>query len=322
MSCRWLSLSCAALFAAVLLMGVGLQSVSGDEPAAVPDDPFADNPFGGGDLLPQTPAKPGSGNKPVEKVVPPRKVRHLVGSAATKAIEAALKNPTQIEFFETPLQDVIDFLSHEHKIEIQIDVRALDDVGMGTDQPISKHLERVLLRDALELMLEELDLSWVIRNNVLLITTKEEAGTLLETKIYDVGDLVTCVDQKGQLWEDYETLSDVITSTVDPVSWEDVGGPGSVAGATFASAKVLVISQTREGHEEVADLLKQIRAVSKKNGQGEPPRRDRAQLHGPFNAHSCPFGGGAAGPKAKDPEGKTKDSPGPGAGFGSGEGFF
>jgi len=34
-----------------------------------------------------------------------------------------------LEFIETPLQDVIDFLKETHKIEIQIDRRALDDVG-------------------------------------------------------------------------------------------------------------------------------------------------------------------------------------------------
>jgi hypothetical protein len=53
-----------------------------------------------------------------------------------------------------------------------------------------------------------------------------------------------------------------------------VGGTGDIAGHTFASAKVLVILQTAEAHEQIAALLKQIRAVVKRNGgAAEPPRR-------------------------------------------------
>jgi hypothetical protein len=39
-------------------------------------------------------------------------------------------------------------------------------------------------------MLGELDLTYVIRNEVLMITTKTEAENMLSTKVYPVADLV------------------------------------------------------------------------------------------------------------------------------------
>ena len=109
---------------------------------------------------------------------------------AEKKINDALKSPTQLEFIETPLQDVIDFLKDFHQIEIQIDQRALDDVGIGTDTPITRNLKGITLRSALRLLLRDLDLTYVIQDEVLLITTPEEAETRLSTKVYPVADLV------------------------------------------------------------------------------------------------------------------------------------
>jgi hypothetical protein len=108
----------------------------------------------------------------------------------------------------------------------------------------------------------------------LLITTPEEADNLLSTKVYDVSDLVVCRDKHDELWDDYDTLIDIIESAARPPSWDDVGGAGAINGASLGKAKVLVVSQTYEAHAEIADLLAQIREVAKKNPDGSLPRRD------------------------------------------------
>ena len=96
---------------------------------------------------------------------------------AEKKITAALKSPTQVDFIETPLQDVIDFLKDYHGIEIQIDTKALNDVGIDPTTPITKNLKGISLRSALKLILREFELTYVIQDEVLLITTPEEAET-------------------------------------------------------------------------------------------------------------------------------------------------
>jgi hypothetical protein len=181
--------------------------------------------------------------------------------AAEQKIEEALGNPTEIDFIETPLDEVFDFLKSEHGIEIQIDRSALDEVGINSDTPITNSIKGISLRSALRLMLRQLDLTYMIEDEVLLITTPEEAETRLTTKIYPVGDLLSCSDESANFPGDGKTLIAVITSTVQSTTWDDVGGPGSIEGASFASVEMLIVSQTADVHEEIATLLANLRKV-------------------------------------------------------------
>ena len=56
---------------------------------------------------------------------------------------------------------------------------------------------------------------------------------------------------------DFEPLIDLITTTIKPQTWDEVGGPGSIS--QFSNNLSLVISQTQEVHEDIADLLEQLR---------------------------------------------------------------
>jgi hypothetical protein len=193
------------------------------------------------------------------------------------AIERALASPTQVEFVETPLQDVIDYLKDLHRIEIQIDTKALSDVGIDPSTPITKNLKGISLRSALRLMLRELCLTYVIQDEVLLITTPEEADCHLTTKLYPVADLVVCRNSKGELWDDYDTLIDIITGTNQPTTWDDAGGAGWIGGASLGTAKVLIVSQSQVVHEQIIALLEQIRAVAAKTPNAGTPQRDKKQ---------------------------------------------
>ena len=120
--------------------------------------------------------------------------------SAEKRIDDALKSPTEVVFVEAPLQEVIDYLKDRHKIEIQIDNKALQDVGIGTDTPVTVDLKGISLRSALRLMLKELSLTYIIKDEVLQITTPEEADNQLSTKVYPVADLVLPIPQGGDGW--------------------------------------------------------------------------------------------------------------------------
>jgi len=116
---------------------------------------------------------------------------------AEQKIFAALEDDTRLEFIETPLSQVIDFLKDQHDINIEIDTKALDDIGIGSDSPITRNLRGISLRSALRLMLKDLGLTYVVRDEVLLITTPEEAESKLVTKVYPVGDLVLPIGMMG-----------------------------------------------------------------------------------------------------------------------------
>lgn len=58
---------------------------------------------------------------------------------------------------------------------------------------------------------------------------------------------------------DFEALQELITTTVSPDTWNEIGGAGSVS--QHESTLSLVIRQTQSVHQEIADLLEQLRRL-------------------------------------------------------------
>ncbi len=169
---------------------------------------------------------------------------------------------------------------------------ALDDVGLSTDTPITKSLSGLSLKSCLRLILRELNLTYVVRDEVLLITTPEEAEREQVTRLYPVSDLVLARDEAGQTWADFDSLIQTVTSTVEPESWDEVGGPGSVSGMSYPGADVLVIRQTDEVHEEIASLLARMRSLAApRDGTTDLPVRPRGPAHPGFGGMGGMGGG-------------------------------
>ena len=94
-------------------------------------------------------------------------------------ILAALDEKTDLDFTELPLTDVIDYLKQRHGIEIQLDHKALTDAGVGTDTPVTRQIKGITLRSALKLLLSEFDLTYVVQNGVLMVTSTTKARSTL-----------------------------------------------------------------------------------------------------------------------------------------------
>ena len=63
----------------------------------------------------------------------------------------------------------------------------------------------------------------------------------------------------GGSMADFQSLIDLIQNTVAPQSWNTVGGQGAIQ--PFPTNLSVVISQTQEVHDEIADLLQQLRRL-------------------------------------------------------------
>jgi hypothetical protein len=105
-------------------------------------------------------------------------------------IRRALDQPTTVEFLDLPLEDAITFLKEYHNINIYIDKATLTDEGVAIDQPVTLKLAGVTLRSVLKLLLEPVQLTYVIEDEVMKITTSAKAGEKLQTRVYPVADLV------------------------------------------------------------------------------------------------------------------------------------
>lgn len=218
----------------------------------------------------------------------------LDSDAGKEKVRAALKLPAEFDYKATPLKDVADELQRRYGIEVQLDHRAMEDAGIAVDTPITRSVHGITLKSALRLMLRELDLTHLIEDDALLITTTEEAENHLETKVYPVADLLLLpgdsAEDGGQV--DFDSLIDLTTTTVKPTTWDSVGGPGSIS--QFDNGLSLVVSQTEEVHEEIEDLFKRMRKVPPVAGPKTAPVTAPG-VRKPKAGAPMGFGGGMGG---------------------------
>lgn len=187
----------------------------------------------------------------------------MLGQEPNLAAQAALDKPFTAEFKDSTLKEFAEFLSEKMGIPVVIDFRALEDFGIDTSTPISGKYTKTPLRFALARILGELELTYVIRDEVLLITTPEACERQLGIGLYPVRDLVQIaeqlpIDPPGANC-DFDSLIRVITSTIGPDTWDEVGGPGSID--SLLPTPTLIISQTQDIQKEISELITKLRAA-------------------------------------------------------------
>ena len=156
-------------------------------------------------------------------------------------------------------------------------------------------ISAIPLKTGLELLLKSVaggfaDLGYIVEGGVITIATMDSLPSKLETLVYDITDLLgrpaTFYAQSGggsggaggggtaggegfgdedemdrdQLAEEAlarsEELIRLIQDSIEPDSWYDVGGEGAI---TVYGNKKLIVRQTRDVHNRIEKLLKEIR---------------------------------------------------------------
>jgi hypothetical protein len=100
--------------------------------------------------------------------------------------------PSALEYTDADLQDVVMSLQDKWKMPILLNKAALEEKGIGTDSPVNVVLSgpNLSCRKALLLMLKNLQLTYVIQDSVLIITTNDDAEKNLTARTYDLSDLI------------------------------------------------------------------------------------------------------------------------------------
>ncbi len=176
-------------------------------------------------------------------------------SEAEKHIIAALESgATTLDFVETPLNEIMSVLSEEHGMQIWFDLPALDAIAVSPDQAITAQLTDLPLKSALKLLLSQVEgLTYVVRDDVLVITTEDEALVAIETHVYDVTKVLAAASVP------IDELVKLIPESVAVTQWQISGtGEGTIASL---GRRFLVISQTQAIHEEISKFLRQLEAI-------------------------------------------------------------
>ncbi len=253
-------------------------------------------------------------------------------------IQRKLRTPVLPQYDEVPLSEVIETLAQLTGVNIHLDPRGLGQEGVRSDATVSLRLgQEISLESTLNLILEPLHLTYMIKDEVLKITSEQLRDGDVYQKVYNVADLVIPIPNfvpgpemglqgllndayaalplghgshggngpvvvlpgGGQAPEpfapaggnvmpqqfgttsrggsrvptssgpgglggaanaDFDSLIDLIVSTVEFDSWMENGtGEGEIQ--PFPTNLSLVVSQTQRVHEQIADLLEQLRRL-------------------------------------------------------------
>ena len=238
-----------------------------------------------------------------------------IKSEKERDIERKLSTPVTLNFSDAPLHQVVDDLRATQGMNIYVDQQALDAENISLEHPVSIKLDQVSLKSALNLILKSVHLTYVIKDEVLQITTESQAKGKLQRITYQVADLVIPVPNSagvippiattGQLGNppppyqptpvpgpyaytggaptgsptgapfatdangttitktDPQTreqqLIKLITNAIEPRSWSDLGGSGTIDYHPLTMG--LVINQTPDIQEQIQDLLNSLRRL-------------------------------------------------------------
>ena len=218
----------------LLLTPLFLGSINVDRPVwSQDDDPFA---------------APAQRSEPVERAKnepvssKPIQVTSVGQCESEVRILATMDDETSLRFIDTPLVEALESVSEIHGIPILVDRRALEEIGLAEDTPVSIGLKEISLRSALRLLLRDLDLTYMVKDEVLQITTLESAEQNLVTRMYRMpGDLIR---NTGEIVE-------ALQMSVVPNTWSVQGGPSMA----FTIDHVLIISTTSDVHHQVESFL-------------------------------------------------------------------
>ena len=184
---------------------------------------------------------------------PPIIVQSHATQAAEDRILAILRQPFAASFEKTSLGQALAGIARSTGLPIQVDSKALEEASISLNEPVSCDLSSVTLRSALDLILSRRNLTWIIRDECLLVTTPDKAGNDLVAKIYPVQDFARRAQWARSVCRQLRCARR-IDHRHDRT--DHLGRSGRARHDHFSCASgSLVISQTREVHEQIEMIL-------------------------------------------------------------------
>lgn len=187
---------------------------------------------------------------PVQQPAVPETPQEPTNFDLNDATWRKLQTRISAPFAEIPLSDVLSYIADKTGTRTYVDARALEDIAVELENAtVTMELEEVPAEMVLELALSQFDLGYYLRSGVIIVTSMDVAERHTEVRIYPVADLV------GRDYGRLEHLREVIENTIQPDSWDQQGGLGTIE--SFDA--LLIVRQTSNLHRKIEVLLRQIR---------------------------------------------------------------
>jgi hypothetical protein len=154
-------------------------------------------------------------------------------------------------YSDVPLRQFLWDISSRFDLPVIVAAKHLAEVAVPLDAPVTIDLPNSTLRHCLRQALGEVNLAYFPTNQAIVVTAPEEMLYRFYFVAYPVHDLLELESTAGT-----RRVLDLITSLVDPDSWDIVGGDGSIEPL---SRGWLLVSQQEDTHAAIERFLSELR---------------------------------------------------------------
>jgi hypothetical protein len=167
-----------------------------------------------------------------------------------KTLDSSIK----ADFKDSRLEDVIDFLQTRTGLSIILDKAALEEANASYDSLITANFKQgISVRTLLRVVLGKANLTYIVKDEAITVMTPERAKATMVTKTYYLGDLVGYTDvnlgpvlTQAKMLAAGREIVEMIKGSVDPNSWRDNGGEGTIVFDPRTLS--IVVKQSAEVH--------------------------------------------------------------------------
>ncbi len=196
------------------------------------------------------------------KELPSPMVLEDVRTRAQQHTLKRLRENISLQFVETPLSQAMDAIGNQTRLTVMLDRLALDAAGIDSSTPICMQFRVLPLESALALGLRQAELTFLVRDGVIVVTTSDEAEMRPMTQVFCLRGLIG----SDAPVEATSAMIDLLSTSVAPDSWERNGGTGMLV----AYQGILVATNTYGVLRDVESLLEQLRQQLVASGGLQP----------------------------------------------------
>lgn len=195
-----------------------------------------------------------------------------------------LSELVEANFPGLPLRRVVGDLSEAAGVPITFRRAELESLGVDPDVPVNLEFPGAIpLREALRMMLRDLDLTWVVTESGIEITSIDDAMATTNFRFYDLSYVLPNSAQA-------ESLMHAIQETIEPDSWYAAGGQSTCV----MVGSLMIVSAPDSTHQLIEVLLVNVTRMNPSNAAQAPSATASPRMMGGGGGGDG-FGGGGGG---------------------------
>lgn len=188
---------------------------------------------------------------------------HTNRKVAREAVVQAMEQPVSLDSIDTPLVDITNYLSDALGVSIHLDLPGLEECNVSADQLIAFREDQLPASDALTLILQPLGLAWAPQHGVIWISSQDVIDRTLYIQVYDITDLLeSALDTEAAQALGVQPLDEIIMTTIATDSWKHSSGDGTLGLLATSNKGILVVNQSHAVHEQIKQLLEDVRSIA------------------------------------------------------------